>query len=72
MKKTIIAGAAGAILALGAGSSLAAAPADWSKVAAKDITLFYPGVSTLEWIQKGYRAWRGTRAEERRNLCRLS
>jgi len=52
MKKTTIAGAVGALLALGAGGAFAAAP-DWGKVEAKDITLFYPGVSPLEWIQKG-------------------
>ena len=68
MKKTIIAGAAGAILALGAGSSLAAAPADWSKVAAKDITLFYPGVSPLEWIQKGTEHG-GARALKKGETC---
>ncbi len=52
MKKTMIAGAVGALLAFGAGGALAAAP-DWGKVDAKEITLFYPGVSPLEWIQKG-------------------
>lgn len=41
-----------AALALVAGSSLAAAP-DWSKVPAKTITAFYPGVSPIEWITKG-------------------
>ncbi|MEQ1803814.1 MAG: ethylbenzene dehydrogenase-related protein [Burkholderiaceae bacterium] len=30
-----------------------AAPADWGKVPAKTITLFYPGVSPLEWVTKG-------------------
>lgn len=52
MKKTMIASALGAFLACGAGFASAAAP-DWSKVDAKDITVFYPGVSPLEWIQKG-------------------
>ena len=32
---------------------MAAAPADWSSVAATDVTLFYPGVSPVEWITKG-------------------
>ncbi len=68
MKKTIIAGATGAILALGAGSSMAAAPADWSKVAARDITLFYPGVSPLEWIQKGTEHG-GARALKKGETC---
>lgn len=53
MKMTLMASAVGALLTLGAGSALAAAPADWSKVAAKDVTLFYPGVAPLEWITKG-------------------
>lgn len=39
-------------LALGGGSALAAEP-DWSKVAAKKLTLFYPGASPLEWITTG-------------------
>ena len=37
MKKTMIAGAVGALLALGAGSAVAAAP-DWGKVEGKEIT----------------------------------
>lgn len=45
--------ALGAMLALGTGAASAAAPADWSKVAAKKITVFYPGVSPIEWITKG-------------------
>ena len=68
MKKTIIASAAGAILAFGAGSSLAAAPADWSKVAAKDITLFYRGVPPREWIQKGTEHG-GARARKKGETC---
>lgn len=53
MRKTLIASALGTLLALGAGGAIAAAPADWSKVPATDITLLYPGVSPLEWITKG-------------------
>ncbi|MEZ5626400.1 MAG: ethylbenzene dehydrogenase-related protein, partial [Rhodocyclaceae bacterium] len=45
--------ALGTMLALGTGVASAAAPADWSKVAAKKITVFYPGVSPIEWITKG-------------------
>jgi hypothetical protein len=30
-----------------------AAPPDWSKVPAKTVTIFYPGVSPIEWITKG-------------------
>jgi hypothetical protein len=39
-------------LAFAAGGALAAPP-DWSKVPAKTITVFYPGVSPIEWIMKG-------------------
>ncbi len=52
MKKTMIASALGAFLAVGTGVAVAAAP-DWSKVDDEEIVLFYPGVSPLEWIQKG-------------------
>ncbi|NMG45182.1 hypothetical protein GPA22_15790 [Aromatoleum toluvorans] len=52
MKRTIIAGAAGAVLAFGSAAVMAAAP-DWSKVPAKDVTVFQPGVSPVEWIMKG-------------------
>ncbi|WP_323001602.1 ethylbenzene dehydrogenase-related protein [Denitromonas sp.] len=41
----------GILLALSA-SGVLAAP-DWSMVASKKITLFYPGVSPIEWIVKG-------------------
>jgi hypothetical protein len=44
--------ALGAALTLTAGVSMAAGP-DWSKVPAKTITVFYPGVSPIEWIMKG-------------------
>ncbi len=67
MKKTMIAGAVGALLALGAGSAVAAAP-DWSKIEAKDITAFYPGVSPLEWIQKGTEHG-GARALKKGETC---
>ena len=53
MKKTLMASAVGAVIAFGAQSAMAAAPADWSSVAATDVTLFYPGVSPVEWITKG-------------------
>lgn len=67
MKKTMIAGAVGAFLALGAGTAMAAAP-DWGKVEAKDFTLFYPGVSPLEWIQKGTEHG-GARALKKGETC---
>lgn len=43
--------AAGIALALAAGSATAAP--DWSNVPARTITVFYPGVSPIEWITKG-------------------
>ncbi|NJN39949.1 MAG: hypothetical protein HC807_02485 [Gammaproteobacteria bacterium] len=49
-KKLIV--AAAAAFAVAAGGALAAPP-DWSKVPAKKITVFYPGVSPMEWIMKG-------------------
>lgn len=52
MKKMMMTGVASAILALSAGSALAAAP-DWGKVPATDVPLLYPGVSPVEWIMKG-------------------
>ena len=48
-KATVLA----ASLAVAAGSALAAAPTDWSKVPGRTVTLFYPGVSPIEWINKG-------------------
>lgn len=44
--------ALGAALTLTAGVSMAAGP-DWGKAPAKTITVFYPGVSPIEWIMKG-------------------
>lgn len=40
-----------AAAALAAGAS--AAEPDWGKVAARKVTVFYPGVSPMEWILKG-------------------
>ena len=68
MQKTMIAGAVCAALGLGVGSAMAAAPADWSKVPATDITLFYPGVSPMEWIQKGTEHG-GARAFKKGDTC---
>lgn len=51
MQKLITASAVGTVLALAAGSAMAAP--DWSKVPHKTITVFYPGVSPIEWITKG-------------------
>jgi hypothetical protein len=40
-------------LAFAATGAAHAAPPDWGKVPAKTITVFYPGVSPMEWITKG-------------------
>jgi len=50
-RKLIAATAAGMMLAT-AGAAQAGAP-DWSKVPGKTITVFYPGVTPIEWIRKG-------------------
>jgi hypothetical protein len=50
MRTSIIAAAAGAAVMLACGVTLAAAPADWSKVEGEEIVLFYPGTSPMEWI----------------------
>ena len=49
----ITSSALGLLLAIGTGHVMAAAPADWSKVPEKKITVFYPGASPIEWITKG-------------------
>lgn len=51
MQKLITASAVGLVFALGAGAAMAAP--DWSKAPGKKITIFYPGVSPIEWITKG-------------------
>lgn len=50
--KCIIAAAIGLSYTLIASAAAAAGP-DWSKVAGKEVTVFYPGVSPIEWITKG-------------------
>lgn len=48
MKKTVL---AASIAVLAAAPALTfAAPPDWSSVEAKEVVLFYPGVSPMEWI----------------------
>ncbi len=51
MSKQTLAVAIG--LAFAATGAAHAAPPDWGKVQAKTITVFYPGVSPMEWITKG-------------------
>jgi len=49
--------------ALTAGPSIAADPAtiDWSKVPAEEITLFYPGLTTYEWMHARHKGKTGVR-----------
>jgi len=52
MNKTLItASALGLVLAGMAGTALAAP--DWSKVPSRQVTVFHPGTSGIEWIMKG-------------------
>jgi hypothetical protein len=51
MHKKLIVSSIAAMLACGAGTAVAAP--DWGKVPSKKITVFYPGVSPIEWITKG-------------------
>jgi len=52
MKKNVLLPILGSALCFVASSALAGPP-DWSKVGAVNATLFYPGVSPIEWITKG-------------------
>ncbi|MDP3084125.1 MAG: ethylbenzene dehydrogenase-related protein [Rubrivivax sp.] len=45
-----------------------AAPPDWSKVSGRTVTLFYPGVSPLEWVTKGTEHG-GARAMRKGETC---
>lgn len=68
MNKSLIATAIGAALSLSSGACLAAAPADWSQISAMDVTLFYPGVSPVEWVTKGVEHG-GARALKKGERC---
>ncbi|WP_186301530.1 ethylbenzene dehydrogenase-related protein [Denitromonas halophila] len=50
MKKLLIAATIGLSFSIAQGMALAAPPADWSKVEATEINVFYPGISPMEWI----------------------
>jgi len=65
-KQTFLGVAIGVTLAA-AGAAHAAAP-DWSKVPAKQITVFYPGASPMEWIMKGSEHG-GARALKKGETC---
>ena len=51
MHKKLIVSSIAAMLACGAGNAIAAP--DWGKVPAKQIHVFYPGASPVEWIMNG-------------------
>ncbi|MFO1327295.1 MAG: ethylbenzene dehydrogenase-related protein [Rubrivivax sp.] len=57
-----------ALAAAAACTSALAAPPDWGKVPAKAITVFYPGVSPIEWIYKGTEHG-GARALKKGETC---
>ncbi|MBK6678279.1 MAG: hypothetical protein IPJ52_04370 [Rhodocyclaceae bacterium] len=66
-KSTVLAASLAAI----AGSAFAAAPADWSKVPGRTVTVFYPGTSPMEWINKGteHSGARGLREGDSCSAC---
>lgn len=68
MKKTVLLGTLAAAFSLSTGAALAAAPSDWNAVKATEITLFYPGVSPVEWITKGTEHG-GARALKKGETC---
>lgn len=49
----MISGVSVLALAAAATVNVAHAAADWSKAPGRNITLFYPGVASLEWVMKG-------------------
>lgn len=67
MSKTLITiSALGLLLAGGVG--VAQAAPDWGKVPSKKITVFYPGVSPMEWVTKGVEHG-GARALKKGETC---
>ncbi|MDR0273962.1 MAG: ethylbenzene dehydrogenase-related protein [Burkholderiaceae bacterium] len=68
--KTAIQMGATALITLASGAALAAPP-DWSKVPQAQFTLFYPGVSPLEWVTKGteHGGARGLKKDETCKSC---
>lgn len=67
MKNKLINGSVGVLLAAATTGTFAAAP-NWDKLEGKEITLFYPGVSPLEWILKGTEHG-GARALKKGETC---
>lgn len=68
MKLPTIVSALSAAVLLANTSVWAAEPADWASVPATDVTLFYPGVSPLEWITRGVEHG-GARALKKGETC---
>lgn len=67
MNKTLITISALGIF-LTAGTGVAHAAPDWGKVPSKKITIFYPGVSPMEWVTKGLEHG-GARALKKGETC---
>lgn len=59
------------LTALASAPALAADPAtiDWGKVPAKNVTLFYPGQSTYEWLLNDHRGGKGAKAVQSGQAC---
>jgi Ethylbenzene dehydrogenase len=66
-KRLAVSIAVGAAFAAGSAGTLAAPP-DWSKVPAKTVTVFYPGVASLEWTLFGTEHG-GARAIRKNETC---
>lgn len=67
MSKTLITISALGLLLAG-GMGVAQAAPDWGKVPSKKITVFYPGVSPMEWVTKGVEHG-GARALKKGETC---
>ena len=67
MKSLVLGAALAAILT----PALAADPAtiDWSAIAASDVTLFYPGQSSREWLMNDHKGGKGAAAVTRGESC---
>ncbi len=67
MQKTMLTASAFAVAMAAGGGAFAAAP-DWSKAPAKKITVFYPGVASLQWTFTGIEHG-GARAQRKGETC---
>ena len=68
MKRTIM---VLSVAAMAAGQVYAADPAtiDWSKVPVTDVTLFYPGQSSYQWLRNDHKGEKGATAVKRGSTC---